>query len=167
MIREDIVQQNDETNDDVNVDYSAINHDSSSDSFLSETGSDKEMPALPEQMAVECNQPSHRREKRSKKRKSSFAMDEDCDSSDSICSNISDGSIGSGEPRLVLIDYEYCSYNHRGFDLANHFIEWAYDYTNPNYPYFYEKFDQYPSLEQKVMIVFPLISNLLFQSSSS
>ena len=29
---------------------------------------------------------------------------------------------------VVLIDYEFSSYNYRGFDLANHFNEWMYDY---------------------------------------
>ena len=29
---------------------------------------------------------------------------------------------------VVLIDYEFASYNYRGFDLANHFNEWMYDY---------------------------------------
>ncbi|SAM08851.1 hypothetical protein [Absidia glauca] len=29
---------------------------------------------------------------------------------------------------LVLVDFEYAGYNTRGYDLANHFIEWRYDY---------------------------------------
>jgi thiamine kinase-like enzyme len=29
---------------------------------------------------------------------------------------------------LLLIDYEYSSYVNRGFDIANHFCEWAADY---------------------------------------
>ncbi|CAO3609509.1 unnamed protein product [Cunninghamella echinulata] len=29
---------------------------------------------------------------------------------------------------LVLVDFEYSGYNTRGFDLANHFVEWRYDY---------------------------------------
>ena len=28
------------------------------------------------------------------------------------------------KPELVLIDFEYCSYNYRAFDIANHFVEW-------------------------------------------
>ncbi|KAF3836844.1 hypothetical protein F7725_004308, partial [Dissostichus mawsoni] len=31
--------------------------------------------------------------------------------------------------RLMLIDFEYSSYNYRGFDFGNHFCEWMYDYT--------------------------------------
>lgn len=56
----------------------------------------------------------------------------------------------STEPELMIIDFEYCAYNYRGFDLANHFIEWTLDYTNKEYPYFYHKKEQYPTAEQKV-----------------
>lgn len=54
------------------------------------------------------------------------------------------------EPSLVLIDFEYCSYNYRGFDLANHFIEWMYDYTAKESPNFSVHKDQYPSSQQMV-----------------
>ncbi|KAJ8659085.1 hypothetical protein O0I10_005123 [Lichtheimia ornata] len=29
---------------------------------------------------------------------------------------------------LVLVDFEYAGYNPRGYDIANHFIEWTYNY---------------------------------------
>ena len=29
---------------------------------------------------------------------------------------------------LVVIDFEYSGYNPRGYDIANHFCEWMYDY---------------------------------------
>ena len=29
---------------------------------------------------------------------------------------------------VVFIDYEFAAYNHRAFDIANHFNEWMYDY---------------------------------------
>lgn len=29
---------------------------------------------------------------------------------------------------LILVDYEYSSLNYRGYDVANHFLEWAADY---------------------------------------
>ena len=36
---------------------------------------------------------------------------------------------------VILIDYEYCAYNYRGFDLANHFLEWSFDNsTNTLHP---------------------------------
>lgn len=50
----------------------------------------------------------------------------------------------------MIIDFEYCAYNYRGFDVANHFIEWSYDYTNPEYPFYYDKQEQYPTKEQQV-----------------
>ncbi|XP_045770881.1 choline/ethanolamine kinase isoform X4 [Maniola jurtina] len=70
---------------------------------------------------------------------------DDQNTSDSLTSHISD----TGEPRLVLIDFEYCAYNHRGFDIANHFQEWAYDYKNPEHPFYYEFQENLPTLEQK------------------
>ena len=35
---------------------------------------------------------------------------------------------GSNWDPVVFIDYEFASYNYRGFDIANHFNEWMYDY---------------------------------------
>jgi choline/ethanolamine kinase len=29
---------------------------------------------------------------------------------------------------LVVVDFEYAGYNPRGYDFANHFCEWTYDY---------------------------------------
>ncbi|KYN03283.1 Choline/ethanolamine kinase [Cyphomyrmex costatus] len=53
------------------------------------------------------------------------------------------------KPKLVLIDFEYCSYNYRGFDIANHFAEWQYDYTAQEYPFFHERPAAGPTKEQK------------------
>ncbi|XP_060665274.1 choline/ethanolamine kinase isoform X1 [Drosophila nasuta] len=53
------------------------------------------------------------------------------------------------EPDLIIIDFEYCAYNYRGFDLANHFIEWTFDYTNPQFPYFYHIQQQYSTAAQR------------------
>lgn len=57
----------------------------------------------------------------------------------------------SNEPELMIIDFEYCAYNYRGFDLANHFIEWMIDYTNKDYPFFFYESDQYANKEQQVI----------------
>lgn len=54
------------------------------------------------------------------------------------------------KPELVLIDFEYCSYNYRGFDIANHFVEWQYDYTAAEYPFYLELVNGGPTKEQKV-----------------
>lgn len=56
----------------------------------------------------------------------------------------------SAEPKLVLIDFEYCSYNYRGFELANHFIEWVYDYTYERHPNFVINKENQPTREQMV-----------------
>lgn len=53
-------------------------------------------------------------------------------------------------PELMIIDFEYCAYNYRGFDLANHLNEWMFDYTNKEYPFFFYKKEQYPNKEQQV-----------------
>ncbi|EFN66565.1 Choline/ethanolamine kinase [Camponotus floridanus] len=57
------------------------------------------------------------------------------------------------KPELVLIDFEYCSYNYRGFDIANHFAEWQYDYTVPEYPFFHERPSAGPTKEQKLNFI--------------
>lgn len=56
------------------------------------------------------------------------------------------------DENLVFIDFEYCAYNYRGFDIANHFCEWAYDYSYPEYPLFKETIENYPSEDQRVNI---------------
>ena len=56
------------------------------------------------------------------------------------------------EPELVVIDFEFCSYNYRGFDIANHMCEWIYDYTNDNAPYFWAAHDRFPTIEQQVRL---------------
>lgn len=50
----------------------------------------------------------------------------------------------------MIIDFEYCAYNYRGFDVANHFVEWMFDYTNPSFPFFHHEKDHYPTKEQQV-----------------
>ncbi|PNF21862.1 Choline/ethanolamine kinase [Cryptotermes secundus] len=62
-------------------------------------------------------------------------------------------------PRLVLIDFEYCSYNYRGFDLANHFLEWMYDYTKSTHPYFTVNKNNYPRREQQLLFVRTYLHN--------
>lgn len=77
----------------------------------------------------------------------------------------------NGEPKLVLIgnillppaftfliisliqDFEYCSYNYRAYDLANHFMEWTYNYTNPERPYYWENQEDYPTKEQRLRFI--------------
>uniref|UniRef100_A0A7N9AVE1 ethanolamine kinase n=1 Tax=Mastacembelus armatus TaxID=205130 RepID=A0A7N9AVE1_9TELE len=51
--------------------------------------------------------------------------------------------------RLMLIDFEYSSYNYRGFDFGNHFCEWMYDYTYNQWPFYKATPENYPTREQQ------------------
>ncbi|XP_049287963.1 choline/ethanolamine kinase isoform X2 [Anopheles funestus] len=94
------------------------------------------------------------------------SMENDLDNTrDSVLSGnsqaLSDAnSAADGEPELMIIDFEYCAYNYRGFDLANHFLEYTFDYTNAQAPYFYHKLDQYPSVEQQEKFIVQYLSHL-------
>lgn len=46
------------------------------------------------------------------------------------------GAFNPTDPRLVLIDFEYASYNYRGFDFANHFVEFSINYDVDVPPYY-------------------------------
>uniref|UniRef100_A0A1B6CGP1 Choline/ethanolamine kinase n=1 Tax=Clastoptera arizonana TaxID=38151 RepID=A0A1B6CGP1_9HEMI len=63
------------------------------------------------------------------------------------------------EENVVIIDYEYCSYNYRAYDLANHFIEWTFDYSNPVAPNFFTTKENYPSRSQMVTFLERYISH--------
>jgi len=62
------------------------------------------------------------------------------------CGNVlvREGQAADWDP-VVLIDFEFAAYNYRGFDLANHFIEWMYDYAPKCFPYYKKDPKQYPS----------------------
>lgn len=64
------------------------------------------------------------------------------------------------DPSIVFIDYEYCSYNYRGFDLANHFMEWCYDYNLPECPHFSVNKRNYPSHAQMLTFVERYLSSV-------
>ncbi|XP_064214571.1 choline/ethanolamine kinase isoform X2 [Tribolium castaneum] len=57
------------------------------------------------------------------------------------------------DPQIVVIDFEYCSYNYRSFDIANHFVEWVYDYTEAEYPFYKEQLENYPSKKQRLLFI--------------
>jgi len=59
-------------------------------------------------------------------------------------------SLKNEDDRLVAIDYEFCGYNYRAYDIANHWIEWMYDYGNKTYPYYYVDEAKFPTREQQV-----------------
>ncbi|KAM7396587.1 hypothetical protein PAMP_019620 [Pampus punctatissimus] len=55
--------------------------------------------------------------------------------------------------RLMLIDFEYSSYNYRGFDFGNHFCEWMYDYTYNQWPFYKATPEDYPTREQQLHFI--------------
>ncbi|XP_034443668.1 choline kinase alpha isoform X1 [Hippoglossus hippoglossus] len=69
----------------------------------------------------------------------------------------------SDQQKLMLIDFEYSSYNYRGFDFGNHFCEWMYDYNCDEFPYFKVDAQAYPSKAQQLHF----IENYLRESDGS
>ncbi|XP_039923029.1 choline kinase alpha isoform X2 [Hirundo rustica] len=61
-----------------------------------------------------------------------------------------EGRESSEDQKLMLIDFEYSSYNYRGFDIGNHFCEWMYDYSYEKYPFFKASVLKYPSKKQQL-----------------
>jgi len=52
---------------------------------------------------------------------------------------------------FTVIDFEYCSYNYRGFDIGNHFCEYMFDYkSSTTWPHFHVDFTLYPSEDQQM-----------------
>jgi len=56
---------------------------------------------------------------------------------------------GTGE--LHFIDFEYSSYNYRGFDFGNHFCEWSIEYSDKLPNGFLINVENYPSAEQRLV----------------
>ncbi|XP_067850095.1 choline kinase alpha-like isoform X1 [Heptranchias perlo] len=59
----------------------------------------------------------------------------------------------STDQKLMLIDFEYSSYNFRGFDFGNHFCEWMYDYNCDEYPFFKADIKKYPTKMQQLRFI--------------
>uniref|UniRef100_A0A3B4AU41 Ethanolamine kinase n=1 Tax=Periophthalmus magnuspinnatus TaxID=409849 RepID=A0A3B4AU41_9GOBI len=59
----------------------------------------------------------------------------------------------SSNERLMLIDFEYSSYNYRGFDFGNHFCEWMYDYTYNQWPFYKASPENYPTRDQQLHFI--------------
>ncbi|KAK4491540.1 hypothetical protein RD792_002292 [Penstemon davidsonii] len=61
------------------------------------------------------------------------------------------------ETRLItIIDYEYASYNHVAYDIANHFCEMAADYHTET-PHILD-YSKYPGLEERRRFVYTYLS---------
>ncbi|XP_054027504.1 choline kinase alpha isoform X2 [Dryobates pubescens] len=69
-----------------------------------------------------------------------------------------EGREDSENQKLMLIDFEYSSYNYRGFDIGNHFCEWMYDYTYEKYPFFKATALKYPSKKQQLHFISSYLS---------
>jgi len=56
-----------------------------------------------------------------------------------------------GNTEITLIDFDYSSYNYRGYDIANHFCEFIYEYTLGDDPGdgFVVNNEDFPSQEQQ------------------
>ncbi|XP_046299573.1 choline/ethanolamine kinase isoform X4 [Marmota monax] len=54
---------------------------------------------------------------------------------------------------LMLVDFEYSSYNYRGFDIGNHFCEWVYDYTHEEWPFYKARPTDYPTRGQQLHFI--------------
>ncbi|XP_064512928.1 choline/ethanolamine kinase isoform X1 [Pseudopipra pipra] len=63
------------------------------------------------------------------------------------------GHEASPSDKLMLIDFEYSSYNYRGFDIGNHFCEWVYNYTHDRWPFFKASPENYPSRQQQLHFI--------------
>ncbi|XP_038612029.1 choline/ethanolamine kinase, partial [Tachyglossus aculeatus] len=63
--------------------------------------------------------------------------------------------------RLMLIDFEYSSYNYRGFDIGNHFCEWVYDYSHDQWPFYRARLSDYPSRSQQLHFIRHYLSEAL------
>ncbi|XP_069739022.1 choline/ethanolamine kinase-like [Phaenicophaeus curvirostris] len=63
------------------------------------------------------------------------------------------GREDSSSDKLMLIDFEYSSYNYRGFDIGNHFCEWVYSYSHDRWPFFTATPGNYPSRQQQLHFI--------------
>ncbi|XP_034372242.1 choline/ethanolamine kinase isoform X4 [Arvicanthis niloticus] len=59
----------------------------------------------------------------------------------------------NSDDNLMLVDFEYSSYNYRGFDIGNHFCEWVYDYTYEEWPFYKARPTDYPTREQQLRFI--------------
>ncbi|XP_059916155.1 choline/ethanolamine kinase [Gadus macrocephalus] len=64
-----------------------------------------------------------------------------------------EGRDPSSTERLMLIDFEYSSYNYRGFDFGNHFCEWMYNYTYNEWPFYRASAESYPTREEQLHFI--------------
>jgi len=66
---------------------------------------------------------------------------------------------------VVLIDFEFSSYNYRGFDIANHFNEWMYNYNRKDYPFYFRNSDKFPTRDQQENFVRNYVATFIEQQT--
>jgi choline/ethanolamine kinase len=108
----------------------------------------------------DLNSEGHQSRKRS-------LVDNSLDSDFIDSTQVETDEMGNEKPELMIIDFEYCAYNYRAFDIANHFLgelkilikkctdfnfieclEWTYDYSNDKFPFYHHLRENYPSSKQ-------------------
>lgn len=57
------------------------------------------------------------------------------------------------EERIVFIDFEYCSYNYRAYDIANHLCEWLFQYGTQEYPHFECFQEKFPTKSDQLQFI--------------
>lgn len=61
---------------------------------------------------------------------------------------------------ITLIDYDYSSYNYRGFDFGNHFCEFMYEYKDEHEDGFKTYPDGYPTKEEQIIFASEYLDTL-------
>ncbi|CAF1088962.1 unnamed protein product [Rotaria sp. Silwood1] len=70
--------------------------------------------------------------------------------------------LNSEHDNFTVIDFEYCSYNYRGFDIGNHFCEFMFDYKSATeWPFFKVDFTCYPNEKQQMNFLLSYIDTLI------
>ena len=61
---------------------------------------------------------------------------------------------------IVIIDFEYCSYNFRGSEIGNYFIEHMFEYNTPEPPHFIVHENKYPDENHKRCFIEEYLSKI-------
>ncbi|CAF2039128.1 unnamed protein product, partial [Rotaria magnacalcarata] len=63
---------------------------------------------------------------------------------------------------FTVIDFEYCSYNYRGFDIGNHFCEFMFDYKSATeWPFYKVDYSLYPNAKQQMNFLTSYVDTLI------
>ncbi|CAF1073888.1 unnamed protein product [Adineta steineri] len=69
---------------------------------------------------------------------------------------------------FTVIDFEYCSYNYRGYDIGNHFCEHMFNYVFlKEWPFFTVDYTLYPTKEQQVNFLSAYVDRILAAQDQS